>query len=163
MGLGKVAAASRHNRPSAKRTYLCTILRGDSFYFYPDFTDEIEQPRIINAHYCIPCITYGPGGIFWVEGLVLRPTGQRGQFFCVGYFWSEIQQRTLDRGDDVEKSIIKGTSIKTITQKNIATRSLLYNRHPCQFSGSKPKHTRFPAEMHGPPKCTLSPPPNHQL
>ena len=65
----------------------------------------------------------------------------------MGYFWSEIQQRTLDRGDDVEKNMITGTSMKTMTQKRIATRSLSYDRHPCQFSrpvvrpGPRPKHT----------------------
>jgi hypothetical protein len=93
---------------SVTGTRLEICIRQRSYDFTPDASDEIDDAFMSGRYYCVPCIL--------CIGLVLRSSGQKGQFKRIGVFEYNHQRETIyrygieeeitSRGEDAEKALI---------------------------------------------------------
>jgi hypothetical protein len=85
------------------------------FDFIPDASDEVDETFMSARYYCLP-MERSPGEL-WVEGLVIKHSGRKGQYQRVGYFSCYTDfgidsigplegERFFGRGDDVERAMM---------------------------------------------------------
>jgi hypothetical protein len=104
------------DKSSASENRLEIQIRQCSFDFVPDFINELGELGMAAICYSTPCLFIALGPLFQVEGLVLRPTGSKGQFKRVGFFSSfsnlhmdtvgQFEKAIIGRGNDAEKALM---------------------------------------------------------
>jgi hypothetical protein len=102
------------NPPATERKARVRV-RQLSLDFFPDVYEEIDEEAVCRKYYCTPFFCGTDISFYWVQGLVLSPSGQKkGQYKRVGYFTvdcravpvapSGFEQAIIGRGDEAEKA-----------------------------------------------------------
>jgi len=103
------------DRLPATETHLYIEVRGFTYYFVPDTSEELDEKFTNERCFCAPC-DYEEGFSSWMIGLVLKPSGKKGEYQRVGMFTNRYASSNdmrigrrffrLPKADHAEKALI---------------------------------------------------------
>jgi hypothetical protein len=104
------------DRTSTKGKGLEILVRQYSSEFTPDMSDDFAETYQDERLCCIPCFFSNGSSVFWMQGLVLRPSGEKGRYRRVGAFTcsrsggiefgKHFKRALVIRGNAAEKALI---------------------------------------------------------
>lgn len=78
--------------------------------FTPDICDDPPETYQDRIYYCLPCFFSDNGSVFWMQGLVLQRSGERGHYLRVGAFTCSRGGTSIEFGKNFKRALtIRGS------------------------------------------------------